>query len=291
MEKIDKNILKKIYKKRIGEYHKYDAGLLIVIGGGQFYTGSPALAAFAAFRAGVDMVRILAPKRAADIIASISPNLAAYPLKGNWLDEEDLQTLISMSESAKIVSGGKTAVVIGGGVGRSEGTKQTLLNYLKKIEIKAVIDADGIYTIAKDIESIRGKNFIITPHLYEFYVLTKREVINLPLEKRIEAVREEAEKLGCVILLKGATDIISNGKETAINESGSPYMSVGGTGDTLAGIAAALLARGVNPFLSAKAAAFINGKAGEIAAKKLKASMTATDLIDYIPNVLSKVFR
>ena len=118
MQKVTKDILKEIYKKRPPESKKYDFGLLTVIGGSEFYSGSPALSALAAFRAGVDMVRIIAPKRAADIIASFSPNLAAYPLEGNWLDKKHSATLISMVESAKAVSNGKTAVVIGGGAGK-----------------------------------------------------------------------------------------------------------------------------------------------------------------------------
>jgi len=110
MIKVGKNILKEVYKQRSPDVHKYDFGLLLVIGGGEFYTGSPTLAALAAFKTGVDMVRILAPKRAADIIATFSPNLAAYPLKGKWLEGEDLPALISMAESAERVAHGKTAI-------------------------------------------------------------------------------------------------------------------------------------------------------------------------------------
>ena len=118
MIEVTKNILKNIYKERPADVRKYDFGLLLVIGGSEFYSGSPALSALAAFKSGVDMVRIIAPKRAADIIASFSPNLAAYPLEGNWLTKKHLATLISMTESAKAVSRGNAAVVIGGGMGR-----------------------------------------------------------------------------------------------------------------------------------------------------------------------------
>jgi len=103
MNKITKDILKQIYLPRLRDSHKYDFGLLLVVGGGEFYTGSPALSAMAAFKAGVDMVQILAPKRAADVIATFSPNLAAFPLKGDWLDEEDVPTLISHIISAKTI--------------------------------------------------------------------------------------------------------------------------------------------------------------------------------------------
>ena len=289
MIKVTKNILKKIYPPRPRECHKYEYGLMLVIGGGEFYSGSPALAAMAAFRSGVDMVQILAPRRAADIIASFSPNLAAFPLKGNWLDKEDLPTLISMAESAVEVAGKKTAVVIGGGLGRTEETKETVLEFLKEVKIKSVIDADGIHAIAKDPQVIKNKNWVITPHAFEFFVLTGKEVKGMNFEEKAKVVREEAERLGCVILLKGKKDIISDGRELAINETGSPYLTVGGTGDTLAGICGSLLAQGVDPFLAAQAATFLNGKAGEIAAKKLGPGMTATDLIEAIPEAIKSI--
>ncbi|PJA01265.1 NAD(P)H-hydrate dehydratase [bacterium (Candidatus Gribaldobacteria) CG_4_10_14_0_2_um_filter_33_15] len=286
MIKVGKNILKEVYKQRSPDVHKYDFGLLLVIGGGEFYTGSPTLAALAAFKTGVDMVRILAPKRAADIIATFSPNLAAYPLKGKWLEGEDLPALISMAESAERVAHGKTAIVIGGGLGRTEETKETIIKFLSQVSTKAVIDADAIHAIALRKELIKEKNFLITPHCFEFFILTGRQIQGLPLGEKVKIVQEEAGNFGVTILLKERIDIISNGKEVAINETGSPFMTKGGTGDTLAGICGSLLAQGIEPFTAAQAAAFINGKAGEIAANKLKESLTATDLIEAIPEVL-----
>jgi len=286
MQEVTKNILKKIYKVRSPESKKYDFGLLIVIGGSEFYSGSPALSAMAAFRAGVDMVRIIAPKRAADIIASFSPDLAAYPLEGKWLGKKHLATLIEMTEGAKEVAHGKTAVVIGGGVGRSEETQKAILEYLEKVSVPVVIDADAIHAVSKKPEIILGKPFLITPHTYEFFVLTGREVYKLPEEEKIRAVLEGAARLKTTILLKGRTDIISDGKEVALNKTGGPFLTVGGTGDTLAGICGAILARGIDPFLAAQAAAFINGLAGEIAFKKLGEGLVATDLIEAIPEVI-----
>lgn len=286
MIEVNKSILKKIYPKKPIDSRKYDYGLLLVIGGSQFYSGSPAFASVAAFRTGVDMVRIIAPKRAADIIASLSPNLAAFPLEGNWLEKNHLAVLTSMTEGAKDASRGKTAVVIGGGMGRTNETQETILEYLSQISIPAVIDADAIYAITKKPEVISGKNFLITPNVYEFFVLTGKEVYNLTEEERIKTVEREAARLGTTILLKGAVDIISNGKETALDRTGSPFMTKGGCGDTLAGVCGALMARGFSSFETAQAAAFINGKAGEIASQRLKEGMLATDLIKAIPEVL-----
>ncbi len=288
MVEITKDILKDIYKPRPKDSKKYDFGLLLVIGGSDFYSGSPALSAMAAFKTGVDMVRIIAPKRAADIIASFSPNLAAYPLAGPCLAKEHLAILISMTESAKAVARGNAAVLIGGGLGRSEEIQKVVLEYLSQVSLPVVIDADAIHAIGKNPEIISGKPFLITPHTYEFFVLTGKEIYQLSDEEKIKLVQAEAARLKTTIVLKGKTDIISDGEQLATDKVGSPYMTVGGCGDSLAGIAGALVARGINLFEAGCASAYINGSAGELAAKKLGESMMATDLIDEIPNILPK---
>lgn len=286
MIKIKKNILKKIYKKRPPEVRKYDYGSLLVIGGSDFYSGSPALSAMAAYNAGVDMVTIIAPKRAADIIASFSPNMIVYPLPGSYLTKEHLATLIALTESARECSNGKTAVAIGGGLGRTEETKDAILEYLSQLSVPCVVDADAIHAVSKKPGIISGKPFLATPHSYEFFMMTGKEVHKLPEDKKTKMVQEEAARLKTTILLKGRIDKISNGKDIALNSTGSPLMSKGGMGDTLTGIAGALLARGNDPFTAAQGAAYINGLAGEIAAGELGESVTATDLIEAIPEAI-----
>lgn len=287
MEKTSPQILQEVYKPRPSEVHKYDYGLLLIIGGSEFYSGSPALSAFAAFKSGVDMVQIIAPKRAADIIASFSPVLSAYPLNNERLTKKDLPTILAMTKSAQAVAKNKMAVLIGGGLGRSDETQKTILEYLSQVSVPLIIDADAIHAVAKDPKVIAGKNVLITPHLYEFFVLTGKEVRDANQNTRERLVLEEAKKLGATILLKGGIDTISDGYKVVLNETGSPYMSVGGTGDTLAGICGSLVAQGIEPFLAAQAAAYINGKAGEIAANDLKMSLTATDVINAIPKVIN----
>lgn len=287
MMKISASLLKEIYTPRPSEVKKYDYGLLFVIGGSDFYSGSPALSSLAAFQAGVDMVRVIAPKRAADIIASFSPTLAAYPLPSSYLQQQDLATLLQMTSSGKEVAHGNVAVVIGGGAGRTEETLQTILDFLSQTDIPVVIDADAIHAVAKNPDVLSGKPFLITPNTFEFSLLCGKEVRELPQEQRVLLVQEEAKRLKTTILLKVKTDIISDGQEVLLNETGSPYMSKGGMGDTLAGIAGALLARGVSPLRAAAAASYINGKAGEISAAKLKESVSALDLVDAIKQVIS----
>ena len=196
--------------------------------------------------------------------------------------------MITIVESAKVVSRGNASVIIGGSSGRSEQTQEALLKAMSRISVPMLIDSDAIHALAEDPSVISGKKCIITPHSSEFFVLTGKKIYGLPLKEKMKIVKEEAKRLGAVILLKGKPDIISDGKSVALNESGTPYMSVGGTGGVLAGICGALLARSqeFKPFLIAQAAIYISGKAGSLAAKELKESLTPMDVVRFIPKVL-----
>lgn len=275
MIKISKKILQEVYPKRRPQAHKYDFGHLLIIGGSKLYSGSPALAGLAAYRSGVDVVTIAAPERAANIIASFTPDLITYPLKGNWLSKKHLPELSDLTKN-------KTAVVIGGGLERQDETLETVREYLRNISLPCLIDADAIYALVQDKKIVFGKNYVITPHLYEFFILSGLKIAKEKLTQRIKIVKETAAKLNTVILLKADIDIISDGKQVALNKTGNPYMTKGGTGDTLAGICGALLSQGQDAFKAACAAAYINGQAGDIAAAKLKQSLMASDLIETI---------
>ncbi|KKW04161.1 MAG: NAD(P)H-hydrate dehydratase [Candidatus Wildermuthbacteria bacterium RIFCSPLOWO2_02_FULL_47_9c] len=287
MRTITAQEVKKMYPPRPVQSRKYDHGLMLVIGGSEYYTGAPAIAAFAGFRAGLDMVRILAPKRAADIIASFSPVLAAYGLDGSHIEKKDVSFLISRTMAAKEIARGNVSILIGNGLGRDEETQEAIKEYLAAIDLPCVIDADAIYAVAERPEIIVGKPFVFTPHSYEFFELTGKNVHGLPQEEKIELVKQEAARLQTTLLLKSHIDIVSNGSEVILSKTGTPYMTVGGAGDSLAGILGALLARGIAPLEAAAAAAYINGKAGELATKKFKDGLIATDIIEEIPHIIS----
>lgn len=278
MEIVKQNILKQIYKPRPDWSHKGDFGHLLVIGGSKKYSGSPAFNAFAAYRSGVDLVTVAAPKRAADIIASFSPDLITHPLDGDYFEEGHLKEVLELAKDAK-------AVAIGGGLERNKSTMSAVRKFIKKINIPCVIDADAIHALNKKV--VIKRNFVITPHSNEFFILTGIRP-EQEIERRADIVKNVATQVGCVMVLKGHTDVISDGMRTSVNNTGNPYMTVGGTGDTLTGICGALLARGITPFEAACAACFINGMAGSLAAKKYGEGLMASDLIDEIPNVIKR---
>ena len=278
MEIVKQNILKQIYKPRPEWSHKGDFGHLLVIGGSKKYSGSPAFNALAAYRSGVDLVTVAAPRRAADIVASFSPDLITHPLDGDHFDDSHLKEVLELAKTAK-------AVAIGSGLEREKSTLAAVRKFLKKINLPCVIDADAIHTVKK--KSTIKRNFVLTPHSNEFFALTGLQP-EIDVERRVALVKNVATQLGCIILLKGHIDVVSDGIRTAINKTGNPYMTVGGTGDTLTGICGALLARGVDPFDAACAACFINGMAGDLAARKYGEGLMASDLIDEIPNVIKR---
>ncbi|MGC9200560.1 MAG: NAD(P)H-hydrate dehydratase [Candidatus Aenigmatarchaeota archaeon] len=275
------DILKEIYKKREEWCHKHDFGNLLVIGASKLYPTTPLLVALAAYRAGVDWVTIAAPEEASKIIASYSPDIMVYPLKGDFLSKENVEEILKISEK-------RDAIEIGGGLTRDEKVLEAIFEILKKIDKPCVIDDDAIYAFSKHKEELKGKNFVLTPHSYEFFVLSGIKVGN-DLKERIEAVKKVAKELKVTILLKGHFDVISDGERVAVNKTGSTAMTKAGFGNTLAGILAAYLARKVDAFTAACAAAYVNGKAGELASKKFSEGILPTDLIQFIPEVIKKV--
>lgn len=278
MKLVTKAILKTVFPKRKKDVRKYDFGSLLIIGGSKLYTGAPAMAALSAYKVGVDVVTIAAPERAANIIACYAPEIIAYPLRGDYFTLEHLDDLKELEK-------GKTAVLIGNGLGIKDSTLSTALYYIKNTKLPFVVDASAIHAL-KDYKADKGKEIIVTPHLGEFFAMTGIKLEGKSIEEKISIVVNEAKKRNLTILLKGSTDIISDGKTVYLNKTGSPYMTKGGTGDTLAGICAGLLARGLDTLTSACAGAYINGKAGEIASKTLKESFMVTDLISSIPKAI-----
>lgn len=277
MRIVSKSWVRRLFPKRDEWCHKGDFGKLLVIGGSRKYSGSPSLAALAAYRSGADLVTIAAPERAADIAASFSPDLITCPLKGEFIKKEHLKALLEMATDSD-------AVVIGGGIGRERETLRTVYGFLSRNKLPCVIDADAIHALEGRQEDIKS-NWIITPHSKEFKALTK-EHPEPNMESRMRLVKQFSEKFRTTILLKGFFDVISDGKYIFVNRTGHACMTKGGTGDVLAGICGALLARGAKPLEAACAGAYINGTAGKLAAKEHGEGTLASDVLGLIPKVI-----
>jgi len=263
--------------------HKGENGRVLVIGGGPF-TGAPALSALATLRTGSDLVTVAVPKQCGSVIAGYSPNIIVRNLQSeDHIGPIDIDVIKKLCTSAD-------AILIGPGLGLSKETMKTIQNiiaFLSKQKIPFVIDADGITAVSKNHEIIKKSNAIITPHAKEFYTFTG-EKLSSDLDDQIKQVYYWSKRMNIGIFLKGPTDIISDGVLTRLNMIHNEAMTVGGTGDVLAGVITGLLSKKTSTINAMRIAAFIIGYAGNLAFNKLSYGMCATDVIEHIPNVLKK---
>jgi len=163
-----------------------------------------------------------------------------------------------------------------------------LVTSLLNQDVRLSLDASVL--ISDVLPLIKNKKVIVTPHAGEF----KRLFGELPPDskkERISTVEKYAKENSLTILLKGPTDIVSDGQKTYLNVKNTPAMTVGGTGDVLSGVVAAMLSKNRDPLESAAAAVFINGKAGMLAQRKHGLHIVATDLIEFISDAMKPFDR
>ena len=146
-------------------------------------------------------------------------------------------------------------------------------------------DAESLHALASRPNAGNAKRMLLTPNAGEYQVLSGKAWPSSHAE-RATAAKSLAKQYNSTVIVKGADDFISDGTRAYVDHAGSPYMTKGGYGDVLAGVAGAFLARGYTPFESAKAAAYIVGRAGEMASKKLGESMLASDVLQMLPVVI-----
>ncbi|MCG7849809.1 MAG: NAD(P)H-hydrate dehydratase [ANME-2 cluster archaeon] len=261
----------KLVTGRRPDSHKGEGGRVLIIGGGA-YTGAPALSGMAALRTGADIVTVAVPKSVAGIVASFSPNLIVRKLSKKRLHRQDIPVLEELIQAHDVV-------VIGMGLGRDDETLSAVREILPLCN-RVVVDADGLAALETPLSQY-GCEMIITPHAGEFKALGGADVPG-DLDRRVGMVNRFSADNGAVVLLKGPEDIISDGQGARVNRTGNPGMTVGGTGDVLAGITGALFARH-NAIEAAAAAAYICGRAGDMVYEELGTGLLATDVIDNIP--------
>jgi len=257
--------------RRAPDAHKGDHGRVLVVGGGP-YTGAPALAARAALRAGADLVEVVTPDSAADAVAGYSPNLIVTALDGNRLGPRHVGEVAERAEGADVT-------VVGPGLGAADETLDAVRELLPRLD-RAVVDADGL----REVDAVDDDaDVVATPHAGELAL----HVDDVPdgWRERREVVKRFAAETGVVALLKGRYDVISDGERTRVSRTGNPGMTVGGTGDVLAGVCGAFAAR-LGAFGAACVGAYVSGRAGDAVVDENGYGMTATDLADALPRAL-----
>ena len=235
-----------------------------------------------AMRSGVDLVMIAVPATIATSVRALSPDFIVVPLPDGKLTRGNVSKLMAWVKDVDCYA-------LGPGLGpQNPGELVHAVNELKSAAKGLVIDADALRP--QIVDSLKGSRVVLTPHAREFERVFGAELED-KTEERIEAVVRHAKAAGVTVLLKGPTDIISDGDRVGLNSTHSPAMTVGGTGDVLTGVTAGLIAKGVGPFEAACVAAYINGSAGVEAAKESGMHITASDVANKIANVMKRFDR
>ena len=274
-------------KNRDENSHKGNNGRLLIVGGSKDYSGAPAIAGMAAIGAGADLVYVATPEKSAEAIKSTSPDLIVKSLEGDKLSLRHSEEILEMADNVD-------AVLIGPGAGIDEETSKLFNVLVTKIKKPIVLDADSLKQVELSLIKNR-EDIILTPHIFEFksfFNITDDLKLDIDsydfnkVDENITQFQQITRQIKATVLVKGKYDLILSGTRFRINKSGNSGMTVGGTGDALAGISASLLAQGLNSFDSACLGVFINGLAGERAFDVKGNGFSATDLVSYIGNVI-----
>ena len=274
-------------KNRNPKSHKGNNGRLLVVGGSKDYSGAPAIAGMAAFGAGADLVYVAAPESASVAIKSISADLIVKSLAGDKLSLENADEILELSENVD-------AVLIGPGAGIDDETSKLFNVLVTKIKKPIVLDADALKQV--EISLIKNReDIILTPHIFEFKSFFNiKEDLKLDIDsfdfkkvdENITQFQQITRNIKGSVVVKGEYDLILSGTKFKINKTGNAGMTVGGTGDALAGICASLLSQGLNSFDAAALGTFINGLAGDRAFDEKGNGFSATDLVSYVGGVI-----
>ena len=275
-----------LFRPRLNFSHKGTYGYIALIGGSMRYTGAVRLASLAnaAMRSGAGVVKVAVPKSLFPAVAPALKESTFFPLS-----EENGKMAFDEKELADLTGNIRTAA-FGMGAGTSDGASAVLGWLLEHFPGRLIVDADGLTLLSRmNRERIRntGRVLILTPHLKEFSRLTGQSIEEIQ-RNPVAAAEAYAASTGAVVLLKGTATVITDGKTTYITDTGCAGMATAGSGDVLSGILAAVSAfLPEDALLATAAAAWLNGRAGELAQSRYgSVSMTAGDTAACLPEIV-----
>lgn len=284
---IGERVRDEIPRRRAGST-KFSAGSVLIVGGSRGLTGAPVLASMAAARAGAGYVTVAAP-------ASVVPTIAAKLLEVMTVEiPDDPETGPKRGSSRMVVerAARTQAMVLGPGVGRLPAAQKFVRDVAAHAKLPLVLDADGLNAHAEEggLEQLtrRSSPTVLTPHAGEL-----GRLLDLPSAEidahRLEHVRAAAARAQAIVVLKGDDTLVAEpGGRVAISPGGAPALATAGTGDVLAGIIAAFLAKGVDPFTAVCAAVSTHLAAGMLAAQQIgPEGVIASDVIAALPQARS----
>lgn len=259
--------------------HKGDYGKILLLCGSRGYTGAASLAAMGALRAGAGLVYLGVPESIYPIeaVKLTEPIVFPLPEDDGMLSTDAMRPIMDLLPKMDVV-------LMGCGMGNSEGTLSVVKAVLQNYGGPVVLDADGINVLAGHIDILRGRTgtTILTPHAGEFVRLG-----GVITDDRITSAKALALDTNSIVLLKGHNTVITDGSTCYLNTTGNPGMAVGGSGDVLAGIITAFVGQGIKPLEAAAMGAWLHGAAGDRCAAEIgQYGMLPTDMLQVLPRLL-----
>ncbi len=269
---------------RAGPGTKFTSGHVVVAGGSRGLTGAPCLASEAAMRAGAGYVTALVPGSLELVFETrlLEVMTRALPEADGALTLDGVEAALEAAERAG-------ALVLGPGLGRSDGAFAFARELAARAGMALLLDADGLNAHAGALDDLaaRGAPTVLTPHAGELGRLLGRSSREIDAH-RLESAREAARRSGAVVVLKGDDTIVAApGGTAAVNDLSAPALATAGTGDVLSGVIGAFLAKGLEPFAAACAGVRRHAAAGRVAAAEHGAGgVIASDVIAALPRAL-----
>ncbi len=272
---------------RATESHKFDYGRVVVVGGSAGMAGAAALSAMAALRSGAGLVELLVPEAVATIAAGFDPCVMTL-----GLPSADGAFAAAATEEILARAARADAVACGPGLGRSEAAGQIARTLWRECPKPCVFDADAVFALSREPAASLAAHAgprILTPHEGEMRRLLHRD--DRPPRGDLERLaREFATTTGSIVVLKGPRTLIASGDTFAHNTTGNPGMATAGAGDVLTGIVAAVIAQKLAAFDAARLAAWVHGRAGDLAAGAIgQVSLVATDILHSLPDAFREI--
>ncbi len=279
IQKLDQKKVLSMLPDRDKTAHKGNFGKILLLCGSRGYTGAAALSAMGALRSGAGLVFLGVPESiyAIEAIKLTEPIVFALPDEGGMLSASAVEPILDRLKDMD-------AVLVGPGLGRSQGVTDVATAVLRQFQGPVVVDADGINVLGAHMDILRERHYptILTPHAGEFKRLG-REIGN----DRVAAAVSFAQEHGCTLLLKGHETVITDGESCFVNPTGNPGMAVGGSGDVLAGIIVSLIGQGIEPLNAAACGAYLHGAAGDVCADSLgQYGMLPSDMLEVLPRLM-----
>lgn len=258
---------------------KFDYGRVCAFAGSAEMPGAGALVSNAAIKAGSGLVYLFS----SGLSNALKPEI--IPTKLNLESDNALIDLAwrQFYEPAKKCD----VIAMGSGVGAGESAKEFMAEILKAFSSHkpVIVDADGLKVVPG--AGKLTKNVVLTPHLGEFAALLNMDWRDISSEQAYELAKDYAREKNCVVCLKGATTITTDGEKTYLNRTGNPGMATAGSGDVLTGVVAALTARGIAPLEAAALGAYVHGAAGDAyACVSGETTLTASEIIENLKLIL-----